>query len=201
MEIKSPELEKAEIYKHIFSGKAFLNPMTSYIISLRHSITLLFQRTDNSTLKSSIKALVNTLENFKQHTDDISGINLNSSHKIYDILDLIEKYNKKCKPYYNQYKACLGSILDSDSLKEHFSEISHLICNCTDEALLDKEIDKINKEIITYIQSDNIAYENLKLDVLTTSISCSLSNVVYNTKANKILSKMNNPSFELAFSH
>ena len=60
-------------------------------------------------------------------------------------------------------------------------------------------MNKINKEIITYIQSDNIAYENLKLDVLTTSISCSLSNVVYNTKANKILSKMNNPSFEIAF--
>ena len=87
--------------------------MTSYIISLRHSITLLFQRTDNSTLKSSIKALVNTLENFKQHTDDISGINLNSSHKIYDILDLIEKYNKntlaiKIKGYERVFSLIFG---------------------------------------------------------------------------------------------
>lgn len=198
--INTPEYEKAEIYKNILSGKAFLNPMTSYIISLKHNISLLYHASKNKELRNDIEQLINVLEKFKQHTDDISGINLNSSHKIYEILKLIDQDSKVCKPYVNHYKLCLGSVLNSDGLKAKFSKLSRL---CTYDNATDNDIANLVREVTSDINSniflDNLAYENLKINLLTRSISCSLSNVVYNTAANNNLSKGNSATFEQAF--
>lgn len=198
MSINTPMYEKAEIYKNILAGKAFLNPMTSYIISLKHNITLLYHASNNEDLKENIEKLTCTLEEFKQHTDDISGINLNSSHKIYEILKLIHKDSALCKPYINQYKLCLGSVLNSDMLKSKFSKLS-ILCNTgTDEEIL-KLVKEVTLDINSHILSDNLAYGNLKLDILTRSVSCALSNVVYNTTANTNLSKGDGTTFAHAF--
>lgn len=198
--IHPPEYQKAEIYKNILSGKAFLNPMTSYIIGLKHNISLLYHSSKNKELRNDIEQLINVLEKFKQHTDDISGINLNSSRKIYEILKLIDQNSKVCKPYVNHYKLCLGSVLNSDDLKAKFSKLSKL-CTCANTQ--DDEIAKLIREVTTDINSnilsDNLAYENLKINLLTRSISCSLSNVVYNTAANNNLSRGNRATFEHAF--
>lgn len=198
MHINTPMYEKAEIYKNILAGKAFLNPMTTYIISLKHNVTLLYLSSNNIELKTNIENLISTLEKFKQHTDDISGINLNSSHKIFEILKLIQKDSATCKPYINLYKLCLGSVLDSDELKIKFSKLSILCNNGSDEELL-KLVQEVTRDINSHIMADNLAFEHLKIEVLTRSVSCALSNVVYNTVANNNLSRGNGATFAHAF--
>lgn len=196
--IKTPFQTKAEIYKLVLSGKAFLNPMTSYIISLKHSIALLYQETTNDQLKEVIISLYRKLEEFKVHTDDISGVNLNSSKKIYDILQLIEKSSTTCTINYNPYKACLGSVLDTDNIRIMFTDLEHGIVMKESEDKLIVMMNNIIEQLTKQIHSDNLAYESLKIEVLTKSITDSLTNVVNNTCANQILSQIQTPDLHKA---
>lgn len=196
--IKTPFQTKAEIYKLVLSGKAFLNPMTSYIISLKHSIALLYQETSNDQLKEVIISLYRKLEEFKVHTDDISGVNLNSSKKIYDILQLIEKSSTTCTINYNPYKACLGSVLDTDNIRIMFTDLEHGIVMKESEDKLIVMMNNIIEQLTKQMHSDNLAYESLKIEVLTKSITDSLANVVNNTCANQILSQIQTPDLHKA---
>lgn len=194
MDVKSPSEEKADIYKAILSGKGFLNPLTNYIISLKHSLILLHQFLEDKTIKNEIEVIIDTVESFKNHTDNISGLNLNSSKKIYEILDVIEKLKPFNASYINYYKLCLGSILNNEYLKKNIIEFNHFVSSL----LLEKDVkdlkkislklNKINNIIKEQIFSDNLAFENIKLELSTRSLSCSLSSMLYKTKQNIILS-------------
>lgn len=182
--LKSPKLRKAEIYRDIFSGNAFLNPMTETIISLKHKLSGLYQHTNNDILRFKIKTLIMTLEDFKVHTDDISGANMKSTKRIYEIIDLVSYHIEHFGCDHNPYKSCMSSILDVDGLKEHFNELENMIANYADECSLQDRISVVDHEIKEHIQSDKLAFANLKQERLLCSISESLCRVVTNTKAN-----------------
>lgn len=197
-DLKSQKQIHAEIYKLIFSGKAFLNPMTSYIISLKHNISLFYQNTASGLVKERIQELVQLLEKFKQHTDDISGVNLNSSKRIYEILQMIEKSTIKCTCDYNPYKLCLGSVLNAEDLKQKCSLLERAIIKNEDDNEILFLISDVSENIIQHIQSDQLAYENLKMEMSMQSLTESLANVVYNTCANQILSTIQTPDLKAA---
>ena len=182
--LKSPKLRKAEMYRDIFSGNAFLNPMTETIISLKHKLSGLYQHTDNDILRFKIKTLIMTLEDFKVHTDDISGANMKSTKLIYEIIDIVSYHIEHFGCDNNPYKSCMSSVLDVEVLKEHFSELETMIAGDIDECELQERISIVDHEVKEHMQSDKLALANLKQERLLCSISESLCRVVTNTKAN-----------------
>lgn len=202
MDIKTLSAERADIYKAILSGKGFKNPMTNYIISLKHSLILLSQYLDDKDITIEIEATLDTVESFKNHTDNISGLNLNSSKKIYEILDVIEKLNPYNASFINYYKLCLGSILNNDNIKKNITEFNYYIFSILlekenkDYKKISSKLNKINNMIKEQIFSDNLAFENIKLELSTRSLNCSLSSMLYKTKQNIILSDIHDcPTF------
>lgn len=183
--LKSPARAKAEIYRNIFQGKVFMNPMTGYILSLKHKLGLKYNSTESETLKEHIKILFELLDYFKSYTDDISGGNMNSTKKIYDIMDAINIHLSTCNDNIdNLYKQCLSSILDADDLIEIFSKIENQIVNDDTDDIISSSIDMAVRNINAHIQADKLAYANLKQESLLCSIRDSLSNVVKKTKDN-----------------
>lgn len=192
MEDVNSQKTKAEIYKLILSGKAFLNPMRPLIEDTKNKLTLFYYEVEKPETKSKIKLLIDQLEQFKNHTDEISGINLEQSKRILEILKLIEK-NSMSHLNFNPYKSCFSSILDSATL---VSKIKVLMMNINeyriikDDSVILPLVDSIIVDIISHIQSDCLAYENLKQASLVKSITESLTRVVSNTCANQIISKI-----------
>lgn len=208
MNIKSPSEERADIYKAILSGNGFINPMSNYIFSLKHSITLLYQFIDDLTIKDELEILIQTADEFKQHTDNISGLNINSNKKIYEILDVIEKLKPFNISYINYYKLCLGSILNNNNVRKNINEFSLFVLSIVlnkesiDTKKIINKIKKINTIIQDQIFSDNLAFENIKLELSTRTLSCSLSSMIYKTKQNIILSDVIEcPTFDKIYSN
>ena len=208
MNIKSPTEEKADIYKSILSGNGFINPMSNYIFSLKHSITILYQYIDDVSIKKELELLIETADDFKQHTDNISGLNVNSNKKIYEILDVIEKLKPYNASYINYYKLCLGSILNGDNVKKNINEFNYYLLSIIlhkeviDNKKIINKIKKINTIIKDQIFSDNLAFENIKLELSTRTLSCSLSSMIYKTKQNIILSDVIEcPTFDKIYSN
>lgn len=183
--LKSQKMVKAEIYRNIFSGKEFRNPMTNSIISLKHKLSIKYQTTTSDKMKDNIHVLFDLLDYFKTYTDDISGANMKSNKMIYDILNAINKHLEYCDDSReNLYKLCLSSILDADDLLDIFADLEKAIIYHESDDIITKNILTAIKHINAHIQSDKLAYANIKQELLMCSIKESLKNVVTGTTAN-----------------
>lgn len=208
MEIKSQSQEKADIYKAVLSSHGFINPMTNHIIALKHILIIFYQSIEDESIKKEISLASDVVEKFKIHTDDISGLNANSNKKIYEILSVIEQLDAFNSSHINYYKLCLGSVLNNEHIKKGILEfnyyISSLILNkdTKDPKKIISKIKSITNTLSDQMLSDNLAFENLKMELCTRSLSCSLSSMIHKTKQNIILSDMNKySSFGLALNN
>lgn len=183
--LKSLTLQKAEIYKNIFSHREFKNPMTNAIISLKYKLSLKYNTTYSEKLKENIKLLYELLDYFKSYTDDISGANMKSKKTILEIYDAVEKHLKLCDDIReNVYKTCLSSILDSEDLLLIFTDLEKTLFDDSNDDDLINSIYTAIKCINSHIQSDKLAFANIKQEILLCSINESLQNVVCRTKDN-----------------